>query len=299
MPLTFEPISLDRQAAYREAFGRTPGKASDYSFVNLWGWGAHYGLQWAWSDGRVWLRQSRPQPAYWAPVGPWPPGDWPAVLARELESEARLVRVPEELARIWAEALGDRVRVSPTPDQWDYLYERQALAELKGNRFHKKKNLVNQFRKSYAFEYVPFSEGIVDEALALQDTWCAWRDCESSGTLAAENDAIEKVLTHWRTLTGLVGGALRVDGRMIAYTIAEALDAQTLVIHFEKADPDYKGAYQAINQMFLAQAAGAFSVVNREQDLGDDGLRKAKLSYHPVGYLKKAEVRLAAPADPS
>jgi hypothetical protein len=83
-----------------------------------------------------------------------------------------------------------------------------------------------------------------------------------------------------------------VDEKMIAYTIAEALDDDSIVIHFEKGCPNFKGVYQAINQMFLERCCQGFKIVNREQDLGDEGLRKAKLSYNPVAFLKKYTVRL-------
>jgi hypothetical protein len=158
---------------------------------------------------------------------------------------------------------------------------------------HGKKNLLNQFKKSYDFRYMPFGKEMIEKALEMQSEWCTWRDCESSETLSAENRAIEKALTAWKRLEDiLTGGALLVDGSIIAYTIAEYLTREMLLIHFEKACPDHKGAYQAINQMFLENAPHPFEMVNREQDLGDEGLRKAKLSYNPVGFLKKYRVRL-------
>jgi hypothetical protein len=85
------------------------------------------------------------------------------------------------------------------------------------------------------------------------------------------------------------------DGAMVAYTVAERLTADSIVIHFEKGDTQYKGIYQAINQMFLAHSAPDFALVNREQDLNDDGLRKAKLSYHPVDFIHKYRVSLPWP----
>jgi hypothetical protein len=99
-------------------------------------------------------------------------------------------------------------------------------------------------------------------------------------------------LDHWEQLQGVTGGALRVEDRLAAYTIAEDLPDGTLVIHFEKGDPEYKGSYQAINQMFLEQDPSPSTLVNREQDLGSEGLRKAKLSYHPVDYVRKYQVSL-------
>jgi hypothetical protein len=89
-----------------------------------------------------------------------------------------------------------------------------------------------------------------------------------------------------------MGGAITVDDEMVAYTVAEALTDETVVIHFEKGDTQYKGVYQAINQMFLENTAGEFSFVNREQDLNDEGLRKSKLSYHPVKFVKKYRLTL-------
>ena len=85
---------------------------------------------------------------------------------------------------------------------------------------------------------------------------------------------------------------------MAAYTVAEALTPDTLVIHFEKGDTQYKGIYQAINQMFLAHEADSYKWVNREQDLNDEGLRKAKLSYHPADFLRKYRVTLTGAAWP-
>jgi len=83
-----------------------------------------------------------------------------------------------------------------------------------------------------------------------------------------------------------------VDGAMVAYTVAEKLTEDSMVIHFEKGDTQYKGVYQAINQMFLAHSASQYKFVNREQDLNDEGLRKAKLSYHPVEFVFKYRVTL-------
>ena len=98
------------------------------------------------------------------------------------------------------------------------------------------------------------------------------------------------MLDNWQHLSGVTGGALKVDSTLVAYTVAEAMPDNTLVIHFEKGCPDFKGSYQAINQMFLENDAGTSTLVNREQDLGDQGLRKAKLSYNPVDFVRKYRV---------
>lgn len=199
-------------------------------------------------------------------------------------------RIPEMLFRLWQESLGDTIEVFEDRDSWDYLYSINDLAELKGNRYHKKKNQLNQFTNKYDFTYMPFEPHMVQDALDMQENWCTWRDCESSETLSSENRVISRILDSWDKLEGIIGGAIIVNRKMIAYTLAEELSSGTILIHFEKADPNFKGSYQAINQMFLANLKSGHVLVNREQDLGDEGLRKAKLSYHPSGFLKKIKV---------
>jgi uncharacterized protein len=290
LKLFFEPIHMEQQDDYRRQLALCGQIASDYSFTNLFGWGPEYGLEWAWHDGLVWIRQAHPFTALWAPVGDWEAVDWPSRISAVSSMAERIIRIPEALRQIWQNAIPDEVGFLESRGQWDYLYRIEELAQLSGNRFHKKKNLVNQFKKNYPFEYLPFGPEMVRQALAMQQDWCTWRDCENHETLGAENKAIARVLDQWRNLKGLTGGALRVEDNLVAYTIAERMPDKTVVIHFEKGNPEYKGSYQAINQLFLESLDPGADLVNREQDLDDDGLRKAKLSYHPVAYVKKYEL---------
>jgi len=291
MHWTFEPIDLDRQKSYMERLAVCPQKTSDYSFVNLWAWAEEYGLRWAWEQGQVWIRQTNPQPQLWAPVGSWTGIDWRQVRRQFGGGPLWLVRVPEKMLGLWSDGRNG-VHIEEARGQWDYLYPIEDLVALDGKRFHKKKNLFNQFVKKYDCEYVALDDGFIQQALSMQDDWCTWRDCESSEMLAAENRAIARVLGRWEHLVGIRGGGLRVGHKMVAYTVAEPLSENTLLVHFEKGNPEYKGVYQAINQMFLAHADKTFRIVNREQDLDDEGLRKAKLSYHPVAYERKYRVML-------
>jgi hypothetical protein len=200
--------------------------------------------------------------------------------------------VPQNLAEIWRAAAGNEAKIAEERGHWDYLYTVADLIELKGNRYHKKKNLLNQFVKKYDYVYRPFGAELIGLALDMQQDWCTWRDCESSEVLSAENKAISRVLHDWQHFEGIQGGAIIADDAMVAYTVAERLTRDSIVIHFEKGDTQYKGIYQAINQMFLAHSASNYALVNREQDLDDQGLRKAKLSYHPVDFVKKHRVTL-------
>jgi hypothetical protein len=293
MPLIFEPISLNRQAEYLDSLSSCPEKASDYSFVNLWGWAEVYGLYWAWAGEQVWIKQTKPRTSLWASVGPWESVNWKECLEEYSLDKTPFTRVPEVLVQYWKNDFKDRLTVKEARGHWDYLYSADELIKLSGNRFHKKKNLLNQFEKKYAYRYVPLKKQMVVMAMDMQGDWCTWRDCESSDQLSSENCAIERVLEHYEKLEGLMGGAILVDQKMVAYTVAEKISEDTLIIHFEKGDPAYKGVYQAINQMFLEHSGGNYATVNREQDLDDEGLRKAKLSYNPVGFLTKYNVLLS------
>jgi hypothetical protein len=260
--------------------------------VNLWSWRDIYSLEWAWDDEVVWIRQNAPETLYWAPVGPWDGVDWSRAFSVLPADALPFVRVPEELALRWDAAEALFCELSTDEDHWDYLYSVPDLVQLSGNRFHKKKNLLNQFERKYEYRYTPLGPEMIDKALTLQTEWCVWRDCEDSTTLEAENQAILNTFHDWNELEGAMGAGLLVDGNMVGFTVGEPLDADTLVIHFEKGCPHYKGVYQAINQKFLANEGQAFNYVNREQDLGDPGLRKAKRSYNPLGYLKKCSGRV-------
>lgn len=284
--MDFAPITLDRHEEYRIRLKETPQVSSDYSFVNLWAWAEVYGLSWAWDGDLVWIRQSIPHQAYWAPVGPWGRVDW----TREMMSLRgdTLVRIPEQLALLMVRAHPD-ARIKASRSQWDYLYSVPELVALAGNRFHAKLNLLRQFQNTYLWRYQPLTEGLIALVLEMQDQWCAWRDCDASAGLAAEDRVIAKVLGAYASLKYLLGGVLMVDSRVVAFTVAEPLADDTLVVHFEKGMGEYKGVYQAINHEFLAANTG-FSLVNREQDIGNEGLRKAKMSYNPVGFLRKYEL---------
>ena len=291
MKLKFEPIDLRQMRHYLKLISECPQAASDYSIINLWGWAREYELEWAWENDLVWLKQNQPEKIMWAPVGPWNIIDWVKIL-NGFSEPIHFIRVPERLANILKTALNDRVIVKDAREHWDYLYEAVDLIELKGNRFHKKKNLLNQFKKRYDYTYSPFASPVKEQILKMQEDWCEWRDCESSELLAAENRVIERVITHSDKLPNLTGGAIYVEGEIVAYTIAEILANDTILIHFEKGNTEIKGVYQAINQIFLSNYPGEIKYVNREQDLGDSGIRKAKMSYNPSDFIKKFGVEV-------
>jgi hypothetical protein len=293
MNLQFETITLEKQGDYLERLAKCPQVASDYSFINLWAWCEEYGLRWAWDDELVWIKQTYPEVFLWAPVGPWQDVDWKGTIDINATGRLAFIRVPEKLTDLWRENFGESATMEEERGHWDYVYGVEDLVKLAGNRYHKKKNLLNQFNKKYEYKYAPLGPELVEHAMGMQTDWCTWRDCESSDVLSAENRAVFRTLRDWDLLDRKLGGAIMVNDEMVAYTVAEAITDDTVVVHFEKGDTEYKGVYQAVNQIFLAHSAQAFSFVNREQDLNDEGLRKAKLSYHPIDFLRKYGIVLS------
>jgi len=171
--------------------------------------------------------------------------------------------------------------VTEDRDNFDYLYKRFDLADLKGRKFSKKRNMVNAFINNYEYIGKPLLDEHIPEALEVLEQWRAEHGKE--GDYHAAREALEK---SWDLQ--LCGGIFYVDNRPAAYSLGEELANGTcFVVHFEKALQSYKGLYQFINQSFAAILPEIYTTINREQDLGDAGLRQAKESYQPAGFVKK------------
>ena len=287
MDTHFSPVSLQEQDQYLAFWQATPQRSIDYALANIWGWGRYFDLQWRIDGPLCWLRQNcGEKPLLWAPLGHWEQVRWAEQAL--LQAGATLIRVPETLLHILEQALPGRVHSEEARGHWEYLYHTADLALLPGNRYHKKRNHVNAYRKAYGTpDYRPFSPAIMEDVLALQDEWCQWHECAGSPALLAENEAINRVLAHWEELPDLIGGAIYAEEVLVAFSVGEKLDEHTLGVHYEKARTGYRGVYQAMNSVFAATAGQGFPLLNRAQDLDEEGLRQAKLTYLPADFLRK------------
>lgn len=162
----------------------------------------------------------------------------------------------------------------------------------RGNKLHKKKNHVNGYMKAYGEDYRTLNGEIMPQVLALQDDWCKWQECEKSASLLAESDVVCSVLRNWDALPGLIGGALYAGEEMAAFAVGEPLDEQTIVVHFEKGRPRVPRRLSGHQFLFRQVRGQELRVINREQDADEEGLRQAKESYMPSGYLKKNTIRI-------
>ncbi|NPV47819.1 MAG: DUF2156 domain-containing protein [Armatimonadetes bacterium] len=178
-------------------------------------------------------------------------------------------------------------------DNWDYVYRTRDLIDLPEDRYADKVKHIRQFTRRFTdYEYRPLTPDLVEGCIFLQDLWCDEKHCDLYTNMRAEARAVKEVLLNFETL-GVTGGCILVRNRVQAFSLGEMLNADTVVIHIEKASPDLHGAFQVINQQFLAHAWSHVPYVNREQDVGEPGLRQAKESYLPVRMVEKFTVRLA------
>ncbi len=181
----------------------------------------------------------------------------------------------------------------------DYIYDAQALKTLSGKKYQAKRNFANGFRRLYRWRFEPICESNMEECLQMNDEWCRRNGCGQDFWKNNEFCAVRVALNNYKALD-LDGGLLRVDGNVVAFTIGERTSSDTLLVHIEKALTEYRGAYQTMSQEFLGYMDGvlrqrenipegtpAFTLVNREDDSGDENLRKAKMEYHPIEIKEK------------
>lgn len=198
-----------------------------------------------------------------------------------LEDGYLLRGVPEEMYDIFNKV----TQLVEERDHFDYIYKVEELIELKGRRFHKKKNHLNKFLKTYNFRYEKLNSENIEEVSDFLSEWYNNREYPNK-KLAEELVGVIDLL-HTEVFSLVRGGIIRVDNKVSAFTLGEAITDNTILIHVEKGFPHIEGIYQAINKFFLEAEFGEYEFVNREEDLGIESLRKAKESYHPVKLLKK------------
>jgi len=172
-------------------------------------------------------------------------------------------------------------------DNFDYLYLREKMATFAGRKLHRKKNLVNRFKGEYEYEGRPLLDEYIPDAIGVLERW---RDGRAPGDGPGDYGEALEALEHAYELQ-LCGGIYYVDNEPAAYTLGEELTPDTFVIHFEKAAGGFTGLYQFVEQSFAAILPEKYTYINREQDLGEPGLRAAKESLVPAGFVEKYIVR--------
>jgi hypothetical protein len=289
----FKPISLEDRDQITLSLHNNPPVTSELTFTNLFMWRHHYRFRWCRSADTLFIIGQ---------IGDGPPFGLPPVGEDDLSvafkqlfdflgrhaQRPEIHRVPEQLAQSYAGPLP--FEVIPDPANNDYVYRSEALIHLSGRKYHRKRNQLKQFRSKYSYRYQALGSDLIEACLGLEEQWCRLRSCVDNPALLNEEMAIREALLNFDKLDCL-GGVISADDKVVAFSLGEKLNPDTAVIHLEKANPEFTGSYAVINQEFCQDAWSDFTYINREQDLGESGLRQAKLSYYPDHMSNKVILR--------
>ncbi len=293
--IEFRPITTADRAQYEACLAHESERGCEYTFSNLYLWGRQ---KIAFLDGLALLfSQFSRRTVYPFPVGA---GDKLAAIeaiiadAKERGIPARITGLMAADKQLLESAYPDLFIFHSDRDSYDYVYAIDDLADLRGKKLHRKRNHLNRFRELYPDAAAePLSDGNLGAARAMVERWYEERlAADPTADFRMERTALERALSEHRAL-GMEGLVLSVGGEVAAVTLGSRLSANTFDVQFEKARTDFEGAYTAINAAFAAylrEKYPSLAYLNREEDMGIEGLRKAKLSYQPHHLVEKCWV---------
>lgn len=294
--MDFKKITIADFAKIKPFLYAQPSRICDFTSLGLYMWVDYFGYEYAIENEILYLRETKNASnliKYMLPVAFF--GDVTECVdilykqaVANFENQIVLNCVPEESL----DALASRFKLKAdfTRDWSDYVYNAVDLACLQGKKFAKKRNLIHQFLSLYEYELKPVVSEIIPELLDFLAYW--QNDSHVDDLEQYENLQTADVLNKFECFD-LLGYAIYINNAVAGFSLCE-LKKNTMFVHIEKADRQFKGIYQVLNQLTISEALKdhSFDYVNREEDVGDEGLRKAKLSYYPSEILKKYEVTI-------
>ena len=195
--------------------------------------------------------------------------------------------VTEENKDKLVEIFGDRIIITPDSNLFDYVYYSEKLINLAGKKLHSKRNHINKFKSLYDYKYEKVTPKLAKKCLKKAQEWLISKYAdEKNADYISEITALKEIFENYEKLN-LTGGLISVENEIIAFSVGEKLTDDTFVTHIEKADTNYQGAYTLINNEFSKNECSFYKFINREEDMGIDGIKKAKMSYCPDKMIKK------------
>lgn len=302
MEYEFKRPELEDKELISSYFAKAPGRSCERTFVNVYLWSRHYKVKFAVIKDALVFRDEGDGFAF-----SYPAGKDEAVkkalealmeYCRERKCPFRLYNVTEEHFAQLCGWFPDRFQIRYDRDAADYVYETEKLATLAGKKLHGKRNHINKFKALYPdWSYESLNDDNVEECFQMALKWRNQNGCDDDAEKNAEMCVTLNSLRLYKEL-GLRGGVLKIGEKIAAFSVGEPLCSDTFVVHIEKAFPDIEGAYPMINQQFVLHECMDYTYVNREEDTGAEGLRKAKLSYRPVFMVEKGIVTEKTGNDP-
>ena len=295
MELNWKEIELSDRELITSYYRQENSRNCEATFANNYLWAPHYDMQYAIVEGMLVFLVRKGEVSVSFPLGT---GDLRQVTDRlqgyfaEQGWTFRMHLVsPVQFGRLEALYPGC-FQVAYDRDLADYVYESEKLISLAGKKLHSKRNHINKFKEQYPdWRYESITDDNTGECLKMAQEWRVLNGCDEDEEKSAEFCVTLNAL-RLRGELGLKGGLLRADGRVMGFTLGEPGGDDVFIVHIEKAYADVQGAYPMINQQFAEHEAAAYLYINREEDTGAEGLRKAKLSYRPVKKEEKGIVTL-------
>lgn len=297
MQYQFKKTELEDREIITSYFGKAPSRSCERTFANVYLWSRHYPVTWAIIEDALVFKSQDETHLSWA----YPAGEADAVkralsvmkaYSEEQGYEFSMYSVTPEMFAQLETFFPGKFQIEYDRDEADYVYEREKLETLSGKKLHGKRNHINKFKSVHEdWDYETLTEDNVEECFQMALKWRNLNGCEDDEEKNAEMCVSLNSLRLFRELN-LVGGVLRVEGEIVAFTMGEKLCEDTFVVHIEKAYADVDGAYPMINQQFVQHECMDYQYVNREEDTGADGLRQAKMSYRPAFLEEKGYVTL-------
>jgi hypothetical protein len=293
--LDFKPITIADKDWMTDLLQQGHRGALEYNFTSNFIWREIYRLRAARLEDQLIIMSDPDDPTFIFPSGKSDPGpavralaDYTARMGKPLIFNTVLNQDRERLEALFP----GKFEFIPDRNDFDYIYSAESLITLRGKKLSSKRNHINRFMSSERdWAYEPLTLSNLAEARQMSQEWCRQAGCSDDAELHDESCAVEQAFKYYEPL-GLAGGLLRVGGKVIAFTMGEPLNEDTYVVHIEKAFNDIQGAYQMINQQFAQDAFEGYQYINREDDAGDEGLRRAKLSYDPALMVEKSSAQL-------
>ncbi len=292
----FRRPMIEDKEIIAEKFAKYCSRSCDRTFVNVFLWARHYHVEFAIIENTVVFKSEyEDDVAFTYPVGT--PEDVKRALealelySNELGQAFILYNVTECMFEQLEEWYPEEFEIEYDRDIADYIYECEKLTTLAGKKLHAKRNHINKFKATYEdWSYETLSDANVEECFQMALKWRHLNECDEDHDKRNEMCVTLNALRLFKELE-LKGGILRVNGEIVAFTIGEKICGDTFVVHIEKAFAEIQGAYPMINQQFVTHECQEYKYINREEDTGSEGLRKAKLSYRPVFLVEKGMVR--------
>ncbi len=291
----FHKITLSDKAWMQNCFKAKKEISCEYTFGNIFGYSASENISVALCNGCMLSKWEYGEIVYYSyPIGGGDEVSALKELVAYIKSEnkkARIFAMTKEDAELFRSVFADEFEALPNRDAFDYVYNSEDLINLKGKKYQPKRNHISFFKRNNNWTYEKITKDNIADCLKMNEEWLASGDTEHREDLEEESKIIKLVFENFEELS-FVGGLIRIDGKAVAFSMGEALDEETFCVHFEKAFSDIRGAYPMINQQFVENELSSFKYINREDDLGIENLRKAKLSYRPAFLFEKYEAQI-------